>query len=86
MEPSAIPASMPVDQSIEALVAGLEAADWAQIQLTARLSPAQRFLAGMRAQAFAMSMLRGTFRRRFPELSQSELNMKVLAYLTPIRS
>jgi hypothetical protein len=32
-----------------------------------------------------MANLRGTFRRRFPELSQSELNMKVLVYLTPVR-
>ncbi len=74
------------DQEIRALVDGLDGADWVQMRLTARLSPAERILAGMRAQAFAMAMLRGTFRSRFPELTQSELNMKVLAYLTPIRS
>jgi hypothetical protein len=74
------------DQAIKELVEGLDAPDWVQMQLTARLSPAERILAGMRAQAFAMAMLRGTFRSRFPELTQSELNMKVLAYLTPIRS
>jgi hypothetical protein len=39
----------------------------------------------MSAQAFAMAALRGTFQQRFPELSLSELNMKVLAYLTPVR-
>lgn len=59
--------------------------DWQQLELMAKLSPAKRVLAGMQAQAFAMAALRGTFRRRFPELSQSELNMKVLAYLTPVR-
>lgn len=42
-------------------------------------------LAGMQAQAFAMAALRGAFARRFPELTQSELNMKMLAYLTPVR-
>jgi hypothetical protein len=73
-------------QAIKALVDGLDAPDWVQIRLTAKLSPAERILAGMRAQAFAMAMLRGTFSKRFPELTQSELNMKVLAYLTPIRS
>ena len=85
MGPDAMPVVTPVDESITALVAGLDPADWVQIQLTARLSPAQRILAGMRAQSFAMAMLRGAFRKRFPELTQSELNMKVLAYLTPIR-
>lgn len=59
--------------------------DWEQLELSARLSPAERVLAGMRAQAFAMAALRGTLRRRFPELSRSELNMKTLAYLTPLR-
>ncbi len=70
---------------IEALVESLDPIDWVQLALTASLSPGQRILAGMQAQAFAMASLRGTFRRRFPELSQSELNMKVLAYLTPVR-
>ena len=70
---------------IEALVHGLDPVDWEQLRLRARLTPGQRILAGMQAQAFAMASLRGTWRRRFPELSPSELNMKVLAYLTPVR-
>lgn len=73
------------ESDIDAIVRGLDAVDWVQMQLTARLSPADRVLAGMRAQAFAMAALRGTFSRRFPELSLSELNMKVLSYLTPVR-
>lgn len=59
--------------------------DWQQLELLAHRTPAQRVLLGMQAQAFARAALRGTLRRRFPELSQSELNMKVLAYLTPLR-
>ncbi len=59
--------------------------DWQQLELLACLTPAQRVLLGMQAQAFARAALRGTLRRRFPKLSQSELNMKVLAYLTPLR-
>jgi hypothetical protein len=70
---------------IEAIVQSLDPVDWAQLQLTANLPPGQRILAGLQAQAFAMAGLRGTLRRRFPELSPSELNMKVLAYLTPVR-
>jgi hypothetical protein len=77
---------MPLDETeIHELVAGLEPVDWVQLRLTARLSPSERILAGMQAQTFAMAILRGTFRSRFPELSQSEINMKVLAYLTPVR-
>ena len=59
--------------------------DWQQLELLARLTPAQRVRLGIQAQAFARAMLRGTLRRRFPDLSQSELNMKVLAHFTPLR-
>ena len=75
----------PTSEEIQALVQGLDPVDWVQLRLTASLSPGQRILAGMQGQAFAMASLRGTFRKKFPELSQSELNMKVLAYLTPVR-
>ena len=68
---------------IAALVQGLDPIDWVQLQLTASLSPGQRILAGLQAQSFAMASLRGTLRRKFPKLSQAELNMKVLAYLSP---
>lgn len=70
---------------IEVLVQSLDAVDWVQLELTANLSPGQRILAGLQAQAFATASLRGTLRRCFPDISQSELNMKVLAYLTPVR-
>ncbi len=59
--------------------------DWQQLELLARLTPAQRTLAMIRAAEFVRAGLRGTFRRRFPELSDKEINMKVLAYLTPLR-
>ena len=59
--------------------------DWVQMRLMANLSPGGRVRAGMRAEAFARSALRGTFRQRFPQLSRAELNMKVLAYLTTVR-
>ncbi len=70
---------------IKAIVDGLAPIDKTQIQLLARLSPAGRLMANIRAQRFVKAGLRGAFRKRFPELSQSELNMKVLAYLTPVR-
>ena len=71
--------------AIQKIVDGLDPIDWVQMELTAKLSPADRVLAGMRATAFVKSALRGTFARRFPDLSLAELNMKVLRYLTPVR-
>jgi hypothetical protein len=70
---------------ITTLVKGLDPIDWVQLELTANLSPGQRILAGMQAQAFLMASLRGTLGRRFPDLDQAELNMKVLAHLTPVQ-
>jgi hypothetical protein len=63
----------------------LEPIDWERLELLARLTPAERALAMMRAQAFVMAGLRGALAQRFPELTQSELNMQVLAYCTPLR-
>jgi hypothetical protein len=67
------------------IVKGLDPVDWVQMQLLANLAPEKRIAPGLQAQAFAMSALRGTFRKRYPDLSLSEFNMKVLAYLTPVR-
>ena len=71
--------------AIVQIVQNLDPVDWTQLRLLANLTPAERVSAGMRAQSFAMAALRGTFRRKHPDLSLSELNMKVLAYLTPVR-
>lgn len=73
------------DEAISAIVRGLPPVDWVQVKLIANLPPARRIVPGLRAQAFAMAALRGTLRKRYPNLSRSELNMKVLAYFTPVR-
>ena len=70
---------------ISAIVRGLDPIDWVQMELLAKLPPAKRIIPPLQAQEFSMAALRGTFRKRFPELSMSEINMKVLAYLTPVR-
>jgi hypothetical protein len=70
---------------ISAIVRELDPIDWVQMELLAKLPPAERIIPALQAQEFSMSALRGTFRKRFPELSMSEINMKVLAYLTPVR-
>jgi len=72
-------------EEISAIVRGLDPIDWVQMELLAKLPPGQRIIPALEAQEFSMAALRGTFRKRFPDLSISEINMKVLAYLTPLR-
>ena len=72
-------------EEISAIVDGLDPIDWVQMELLAKMPPARRIIPGLNAQEFSMAALRGTFRKRFPELSMPEINMKVLAYLTPVR-
>jgi hypothetical protein len=59
--------------------------DWVQVRLLANLPPERRIVPALRAQAFAMSAMRATLRESYPHLSRSEINMKVLAHLTPVR-
>ena len=63
----------------------LDPVDWQQLELQAQVSPAQRVLNMMAATEFSLAGLRGAFRQRYPELSLAELNMRVLAYVTPLR-
>jgi len=72
-------------EEISAIVDGFDPIDIAQMELLAKLPFGKRLIPGLNAQEFAMAALRGTFRQKFPELSMSEINMKVLAYLTPVR-
>ena len=72
-------------EEISAIVDGFDPIDWVQVDLLAKLPPAKRLIPGLNAQEFSMAALRGTFRKRYPELSMPEINMKVLAYLTPVR-
>ncbi|NOH02773.1 MAG: hypothetical protein HND47_12825 [Chloroflexi bacterium] len=71
-------------EEITAIVDGFEPIDWVQMKLLADLPPEKRLIPGLVAQEFAMAALRGTFRNKFPELTMPEINMKVLAYLTPV--
>jgi len=68
-----------------AIVRGLDPADWVQIKLLRSLPPEKRIIPAMRAQAFAMSTFKLTLKSRYPDLSESELNMKVLRHFTTVR-
>lgn len=52
--------------------------DMAQLRLLARLSPGQRIQRLLDARELAVGLIRGRLRRRYPDLSPRELNLKVL--------
>ena len=68
-----------------AIVRGLDPADWVQIKLLRSLPPEKRIIPAMRAQAFVMSTFKLALKDRYPNLSESELNMKVLRHFTTVR-
>jgi len=72
-------------EDISKMISGFDPIDWVQLDSLAKMSPEKRLIPGLNAQEFSMAALRGTFRRKFPMLSLSEINMKVLTYLTPVR-
>lgn len=72
-------------EDISKIINGFDPIDWVQLELLAKMPPEKRLNPGLSAQEFSMSALRGTFRRKYPELSIADINMKVLSYLTPIR-
>lgn len=59
--------------------------DQQQLELLSRIPPAQRVLAMVETSEWVMAGLRGAMRKKHPEWSQRELNLRVLAYLTPLR-
>ncbi len=73
------------DEQIAEVARGIAAPDWVQIELLRRLPAERRIIPAMRARAFAMATYRANLRRRYPDLSSSEINMKVLAHFTEVR-
>jgi len=55
--------------------------DLIQMRLMGRLSPAQRLRAMLDARELAVGLMRGRLRRRFPNMSPREINMKLLEEL-----
>jgi len=76
--------SMP-EAEIKELVRGLDPPDWVQIDLIAGMPPERRTIPGLHAQEFAMAVVRGDLRRRFPYLSLAQLNLMTLKHFTPVR-
>ena len=69
-------------EEISKIVDGLNPIDWAQMELLAKMPPGKRIYPSLRASAMIRAGLRTAFKRKFPNLSLSEINMKILDYLT----
>jgi len=51
------------------------------MELMSKLPPGKRMYPSLQASAMVRAGLRTAFKRKFPELSLSEINMKILEYL-----
>ncbi len=69
-------------EEISAIVDGLNPIDWAQMELLAKLPPGKRIYPSLHASTMIRAGLRTAFKRKFPNLSLAEINMKILDYLT----
>ncbi|MCS6846931.1 MAG: hypothetical protein RMN52_04360 [Anaerolineae bacterium] len=59
--------------------------EWQQLYLIAQVPPEKRPLVMAEAAEWVMAGLRGAMHKRHPGWSQRELNLRVLAYVTPLR-
>jgi hypothetical protein len=69
-------------EEISAIVDGFDPIDHVQMELLAKLPPGKRIIPMLQASEMVRAGLRGTFRKKFPDLSIAEINMKILDYLT----
>lgn len=69
-------------EEISAIVDGFDPIDRLQMELISRLPPGKRIVPMLQATEMVRSGLRAAFSRKYPELSQRELNMKILEYMT----
>ena len=69
-------------EEISKIVDSFEPIDWVQVKLIANLPPGKRIIPMLQATEMVRAGLRAAFMRKFPKLSRSEINMKILEYMT----
>lgn len=69
-------------EEISKIVDGFDPIDWVQVKLVANLPPGKRIIPMLQATEMVRAGLRAAFTKKFPELSRSEINMKILNYMT----
>jgi hypothetical protein len=70
----------------DAFTIDLEPVDWEHLRLMAALPPGQRMLAMAEVSAFQRGLLRGAFRRRYPDLPIEEINMLMFHYIEDLKA
>jgi hypothetical protein len=63
-------------------VDGFDPIDWVQVKLIANLPPGKRIIPMLQATEMIRAGLRAAFMKKFPDHSRSEINMKILNYMT----
>lgn len=58
-----------------------EPIDWKKVERWARLAPGQRIQTMLDGRELAAGLIRGRLRRRYPDLDDVTLNLKLLAEL-----
>jgi hypothetical protein len=69
-------------EEISAIVDGFDPIDRVQMELLAKLPPGKRIIPMLQATEMVRAGLRAAFMKKFPDLSRSEINMKILEYIT----
>lgn len=64
----------------------LEPVDQEHLRRMAALTPGQRMLAMAEVSAFQRGLLRGAFRRRYPDLSIEKINMLMFRYIEDLKA
>ncbi len=72
-------------EEISAIVDSFDPIDAEEMEMMAKLPPGKRWLVGYHKTEVIRTDLRNKLMEDFPELSLSEINMKVLRSLTPVR-
>jgi hypothetical protein len=65
-----------------AIVRGLDPADWVRIDLIRKLPFEERIKPVMEEAEFICARTREEFRHLYPNFNESEINLKVIEYLT----
>ncbi len=68
-------------EDISGIVDGIDSIDWDQMELLAKMPPGKRIYPSLQASSMIRAGLRTAFKRKFPQLSLPEINMKILDYL-----
>lgn len=72
-------------EEISTIVEGFDPIDKEEMDMMAKMPPGERWLVSYRKSEMIRADLRNKLMKDFPELSMSEINMKMLRSLTPVR-